>query len=119
MIVPRSIMLRSLRYHAPTDELRESFYLRGNTIFCSKPSLLKKYCNTNINQEQEVHVNSYIRKAKQYHKNGGTGRKKIRGHTRQPVKQSLEERVSQAESPNPFFETAISYGVKNIYRYIR
>ena len=119
MFDPRNIMLRSLRYHAPTEELRESFYLRGNTIFCSKPSLLKKYSNTNTNQEQEVNVNSYIRKAKQYHKNGGTGKKRIRGHKRQPAQQSLEERLAQAESPNSFLYDAVSYGLKNIYRYVK
>ena len=118
MFDPRNIMLRSLRYHAPTEELRESFYVRGNTIFCSKPSLLKKYGDTNTNQEQEVNVNSYIRKVKQYHKNGGTGKKRIRGHKRQPAQQSLEERLSQAEPPNSFLSTAISYGVKNIYKYL-
>ena len=118
MVDPRSIMLRSLRYHAPTEELRESFYVRGNTLFCSKPELLNKYCNTNTDQEQEVNVNSYVRKARQYHKNGGTGRKRIRGHKRKPTQQSLEERLFQAEPPDPFLPKAISYGIKNLYKYM-
>ena len=115
MFDPQNIMLRSLRYYSPTEELRESFYVSGNTIFCSKPALLNKYYNTNTDQEQGVNVNSYVRKAS---KNQGTGKKRIRGHKRQPAQPSLEERLLQAE-PNPFLQKAISYGVKNIYRYIR
>ena len=69
-------------------------------------------------QEQEVNVNSYVRKARQYHKNGGTGRKRIRGHKRKPTQQSLEERLFQAEPPDPFLPKAISYGIKNLYKYM-
>jgi len=116
MFDPRNTMLRSLRYHAPTEELRESFYVRGNTIFCSKPALLNKYCNTNTDQEQGVNVNSYIRKAS---RNQGTGKKRIQGHKRQPAQLSLEERLLQAEPSASFLPKAISYGIKNIYRYVR
>ena len=112
---PRNIMLRSLRYHAPTEELRESFYVRGDTIYCSKPSLLNKYSNINTDQEQGVNINSYIRKAS---KNVGTGKRRVQGHKRQPVKQSLEERLLKAEPPRPFLNTALSYGIKNIYKYL-
>ena len=117
MFDPQHIMLRSLRYHAPTEELRNAFYVKGNTVFCSKPSLLTKYNNTDTNKEQNnINVNSYIRKA---NKKQGTGLKRIRGYKRQSTQQSLEERLFQAESPKPFLPTAISYGVKNIYKYLR
>ena len=84
MIDPRSIMLRSLRYRSPTNAIRESFYIRGNNIFCSNPSLFEAYNNDTDKSEQglDIYINSYVRKVA---KNGGTGRRRVRGYKRKSV----------------------------------
>ena len=113
----RSAILRSLRYHAPNEELRESFILRGNTMYCNKPDLLKR-CNSTSSisdQGQTTTIGSYIRKAP----SSSTGRRKVSGYKRKPKQQSLEERLVAAEPSKPFVEQAIMNGVKIALKYRR
>ena len=49
-------LLRSLRYRSPTNAIRESFYIRGNNIFCSNPSLFEAYNNDTDKSEQGLDI---------------------------------------------------------------
>ena len=102
MVDMRQIVLRSLRYHSPTDEIRESFTIQGNNVICTKPHLLKTYTETPPSQNSTTHINSYIRKAA-----SGTGRQRIKGHKRMPKQQSLEEQLLAVNPPENFVSRAI------------
>ena len=117
MFDPRNIILRSLRYHAPNDEIRESFIIKNNTIYCTKPHLLEKYNGgiANTGQESEQAVGNYIRKSPK----NSTGRRKVKGYKRQPKQMNLEERLFAAEPPEPFVQKALLAGCRNHTKYGR
>ena len=117
MFDPRNIILRSLRYHSPNDEIRESFIIKNNTIYCTKPHLLEKYNGgiANTGQESEQAVGNYIRKSPK----NSTGRRKVKGYKRQPKQMNLEDRLLAAEPPEPFVQKALMAGFKNLTKYMR
>ena len=110
MFDARQVVLRSLRYHSPTDEIRESFTIQGNDVICTRPHLLDTYRNTSPSQNSTTHIDSYIRKSA-----SGTGRQRVKGHKRVPKQLSLEEQLLAVDPPENFMTKAM----RGVGRYLR
>lgn len=106
----RQLVLRSLRYHSPTAEIRDSFTLSGNTIICTKPHLLNSSGNTSCAEPSSININSYVRKAAT-----GGGRQRVKKHKRSST-QGLVTDQATADKPSGDFILKALQGVSRFRR---
>ena len=98
----RHLVLRSLRNHSPTKEIRDSFTIQGNNVVCTKPHLLNTPTETPSSPDSSEYINSYIRKAA-----SGTGRQRVKRHKRVSKQPSLEEQLLVVNPPKDFVKKAV------------
>jgi len=104
------IVLRSLRNHSPTKEIRESFTIQGNNVVCTKPHLLNPHEEASSSPNSTEYIDSYIRKDA-----SGTGRQRVKRHKRVSKQSSLEEQLLVVNPPKDFVKKAVQ-GVSCYFR---